>query len=105
MASFFFFLAPGNGSVFSECVSRAFFLQMSFPDMETFSDELKPGEQPLRGGGLSTPTVLTDLEEIRGRYFIKVCQRNATLRVRSAELADTVPHETAQSQLGRMEHR
>ena len=51
------------------------------PALETFTTQLGPKEQVLRGGCLSGAILLTDLEFTAGRQFFRMTRCNRTLRM------------------------
>ena len=51
------------------------------PALETFTTQLGPKEQVLRGGCLSGAILLTDLEFTAGRQFFRMSRCNRTLRM------------------------
>jgi len=51
------------------------------PALDDFTTKLELKEQILRGGCLEEPVILHNLDVVQNRAFIKVCQRNAALRL------------------------
>ena len=51
------------------------------PALDVFTTKLELKEQILRGGCLEEPVILHNLDVGQNRAFIKICQRNAALRL------------------------